>query len=184
VGAGARGHARGRGRRPGARARVDLAFSIGQREADLLRLQLNQYAEIPQYKLDPEVWEQLAEADATGRRMRHGDPPPPEQRRTWVEVPVVGATRRRIERQREAAIAAGVTVLLFDRDSGLPWTMPNLEAGQRRFIRRFAELRQVAIDDAARPARTSSPARSRSCSFAISAAPRWCSWASSGSPTS
>jgi hypothetical protein len=55
---------------------------------------------------------------------------------------------RRVEAQVAAAKAAGVTSLLFDRASGLPWTQPNLEAGQRRFIRRFAEIRQAAIDAA------------------------------------
>jgi hypothetical protein len=127
---------------------VDLAFSIGQREADLLRLQVNQYAEIPHYKLDPEVWEQLAEADATGRRCVMGIRLRQNKGRTWVEVPVVGATRRRIEAQIAAATEAGkvgVTMLLFDHESRRPWTQPNLVAGQRRFIRRFAELRTAAI---------------------------------------
>jgi hypothetical protein len=127
---------------------IDLAFSIGQREADLLRLQLNQYVEIPHYKMDPEVWEQLAEATkafderrcVAGIRLRQG------KGKVWIEVPVVGATRRRIETQFERARAAGVTCLLFDDDSKLPWTHPNMEAGQRRFIRRFGELRQWAID--------------------------------------
>jgi hypothetical protein len=124
---------------------VDLAFSIGQREADLLKLSVSQYAEIPRYKMDPEVWEQLAEPDATGHRTVMGIRLRQAKGRTWVEVPVVGATRRRIEAQAAAALKAGVTVLLFDRASGLPWTHPNAEAGQRRFIRRFAELRAAAI---------------------------------------
>lgn len=126
---------------------VDLAFSIGQREADLLKLQIGQYAEIPHYKMDPEVWEQLAEAtDAfdkrrvvAGIRIRQG------KGKVWIEVPIVGATRRRVEAQIAAAKEANTTSLLFDPDTRLPWTQPNLEAGQRRFIRRFAELRQAAI---------------------------------------
>jgi hypothetical protein len=130
---------------------VDLAFSIGQREADLLKLQLSQFVEIPHYKMDPEVWEQLAEAtDAfdkrrvvAGIRIRQG------KGSVWIEVPIVGATRARVEAQVAAAKTANTTSLLFDAGSGLPWTQPNLEAGQRRFIRRFAELRQAAVAAAA-----------------------------------
>jgi hypothetical protein len=124
---------------------VDLAFSIGQREADLLRLQLNQYVEIPAFKMDPEVYAQLAEPDANGRACVMGIRIRQAKGKRWIEVPVVGDTRRRVEAQAKAARAAGVTCLLFDRASGLPWTMPNLDAGQRRFIRRIAELRAAAI---------------------------------------
>lgn len=124
---------------------IDLAFSIGQREADLIRLQRDQYVEIPRYKLDPEVYEQLAEVDGTGRRTVMGIRIRQAKGKRWIEVPVVGETRRRIETQLEAGRKAGVTTLLFDRSSGLPWTFPNLAAGQRRFIRRFAELRELAI---------------------------------------
>lgn len=124
---------------------IDLAFSIGQREADLLRLQLSQYVEIPHFKIDPEVYAQLAEPDSQGRPCVMGIRIRQAKGKRWIEVPVVGETRRRIEAQVAAAKAAGVTCLLFDRASGLPWTMPSLEAGQRRFIRRFAELRDAAI---------------------------------------
>jgi hypothetical protein len=135
---------------PAMQLAVDLAFSIGQREADLLKLQIGQYAEIPHYKMDPEVWEQLAEAtDAfdrrrcvAGIRLRQN------KGQRWVEVPIVGETRRRVEAQVAAAKDAKTTSLLFDAATGLPWTQPNVEAGQRRFIRRFGELRQAAIDAA------------------------------------
>ena len=127
---------------------IDLAFSIGQREADLLRLQIGQYVEIPHFKMDPEVWEQLAERTeafdkrrvVAGIRIRQG------KGKVWIEVPVVGATRRRLEAQVAAASKAATTSLLFDQATGLPWTQPNLESGQRRFIRRFGELRAVAIE--------------------------------------
>jgi hypothetical protein len=130
---------------------IDLAFSIGQREADLLRLQLSQYVEIPHYKLDAEVFEQLAEATEAfdKRRVVAGIRLRQNKGKVWVEVPVVGETRRRIEAQIARSRAASVTCLLFDDDSKLPWTNPNLDAGQRRFIRRFAELRQWAISIAA-----------------------------------
>jgi hypothetical protein len=55
VAAGARGGAARRGGRqdPCLELAIDLAFSIGQREADLLRLQIGQYVEIPHYKWIP-----------------------------------------------------------------------------------------------------------------------------------
>jgi hypothetical protein len=135
---------------PALQLAVDLAFSIGQREADLLRLQLNQVVEIPHYKLDLEVWEQLAEAsEPGGTRTVKGIRLRQAKGQRWIEVPIVGETRRRVEAQVAAAKDAGTTSLLFDRATGLPWTMPNLEAGQRRFIRRFAELRTTAIAAAA-----------------------------------
>lgn len=124
---------------------IDLAFSIGQREADLIRLQLNAYVEIPKYKVDPDDWQQLAEADATGARTLMGIRVRQSKGKRWIEVPVVGDTRRRVEAQIAAARAAGVTTLLFDARSQRPWTMPNLEAGQTRFIRRFADVRAAAI---------------------------------------
>jgi hypothetical protein len=83
----------------------------------------------PAYKMDPEVWEQLAEATGVRRpprRRRH--PPSPEQGQDVGR----GAGRRRhprrVEAQIAAAKAAGVTSLLFDRATGLPWTQPNLES--------------------------------------------------------
>lgn len=132
---------------------IDLAFSIGQREADLLKLQLSQYVEVPLYKMDGDVHATLGQVavpafagrpgyvpgDVRGIRIRQG------KGKRWVEVPVVGATRARIEAAHAAALEAGVTCLLFDRDRGLPWTMPNLQAGAKRFNRRFLELRGAAI---------------------------------------
>jgi hypothetical protein len=166
---------------------IDLAFSIGQREADLLlKLQIGQYAEIPHYKMDPEVYEQLAEAtDAfdqrrvvAGIRIRQG------KGKVWIEVPIVGATRARVEAQIAAAKAAGVTSLLFDAHRPAV-DQPNLEAGQRRFIRRFAELRDVAIESRGHRAPMTMPGPAlEPCSSATSAAPPSCSWASSASPTS
>ncbi len=127
---------------------IDLAFSIGQREADLLRLQLGQYVEIPAYKMDPEVHAQLVEPDLSGRPCVMGIRLRQKKGKTWIEVPVVGATRRRIEAQIAEAKRLGLTTLLFDRARGLPWTMPTLDTGQRRFIGRFGELRDTAIASA------------------------------------
>jgi hypothetical protein len=99
--------------------------------------------------MDPEVYAQLAEPDASGRSCVMGIRIRQNKGKRWIEVPVVDQTRRRIEAQVAAAKAAGVTLLLFDGSTGLPWTHPNPEAGQRRFIRDFAELRSAAIAAAA-----------------------------------
>lgn len=128
---------------------VDLAFSIGQREADLLKMQIGQYVEVPHFKMDPDVYAQLAEPNSEGRRCVMGIRLRQGKGKVWIEVPIVGRTRARVEAQVAAAKAAGVTSLLFDRSTGLPWTMPNLESGQRRFIRRVGELRAAAVAAAA-----------------------------------
>jgi hypothetical protein len=132
---------------------IDLAFQTGQREADLLRTIVSQYQLIPRYKMDPDVHDTLAAVpvpaiagraayapgDVWGIRLRTA------KGKRWVEVPVVGVTRARVEAAIAAAKAKGLTTLLFDESSSTTWTSPNPEAGQRRFIRRFAELRSAAI---------------------------------------
>lgn len=141
---------------------VDLAFSIGQREADLLRLPLTAWQEVPPYKIeDLETYALLAAVpvpayggrpacqpgNVMGIRLRTS------KTRRWVEVPIVGLTRARLEWAIERAKAAGCTTLLIDEPApgeagaypARPWTAPNPEAGQRRFIRRFAALREAAI---------------------------------------
>jgi len=125
---------------------IDLAFQIGQREADLLKLSIAQYVEIPRYKLDPDVAAALAGADGrvTGIRLRQA------KGKRWVEIPVVGATRAAIEREIAAARKAGRTTLLWDEERKATWGAPSPEAGQRYFIRRFAELRADAAAAAAK----------------------------------
>ena len=124
---------------------IDLAFQLGQREADLLKLSIAQYAEVPAWKLDPDVRAALAGADGKvmGIRLRQA------KGKRWVEIPVVGATRAMIEAEIAKARKAGRTTLLWDEESGTTWGTPSSEAGQRRFIRRFAELRAAAIATAA-----------------------------------
>lgn len=151
---------------PGMEVAITLAYSIGQREADLLRTAISQYAEIPSYKMDPDVWETLsrvevpayggrpayAPGDVKGIRLRQS------KGKRWIEVPIVGAERARVEAAVARAKAAGVTTLLFDDRRPpenhpaaegwrpRPWTVPNAKAGQRRFIKRFAALRQATIE--------------------------------------
>lgn len=132
---------------------IDLAFQIGQREADLLRLQLRQYEAIPHYKMDAEVYASLSQVPVPAYGDRDGYGPGDvwgitvrqNKGKRWVEVPIVGITRARVEAAIAAAKSADVTCILFDRDRGLPWTQPSIETGQRRFIRRFGEMRASAI---------------------------------------
>lgn len=144
---------------------IDLAYSIGQREADLLRLAQSQYVVIPSFKMDPDVWASLSAVpvpavdgqagyvpgDVRGIRIRQS------KGKRWVEVPIVGAVRARVEASIVRARAGGCTTILVDRQAPpeghwaargwrpRPWTAPDLAAGQRRFIRRFADLRSAAI---------------------------------------
>lgn len=145
---------------------IALAFSIGQREADLLRLAQSQYVEIPAYKVEDVATFELLRAipvpaydgrpayvpgDLRGIRIRQS------KGKRWVEVPIVGAVRARVEASIARARARGCTTILVDRLAPpethpaakgwrpRPWTAPNAEAGQRRFIRRFAELRVATI---------------------------------------
>jgi hypothetical protein len=126
---------------------VDLAFSIGQREATCSACSSINMSRSPRTRWTPRSTRSSPSPTcATGRRpCVMGIRIRQAKGKRWIEVPVVGDTRRRVEAQAAAARAAGVTCLLFDRATGLPWTMPNLEAGQRRFIRRIAELRSAAI---------------------------------------
>lgn len=132
---------------------IDLAYRIGQREADLLRNRINQYAEIPAYKMDPEVFDQLSRVpvpafagrpgyipgDVKGIRLRQN------KTKVWLEVPVVGLTRARIEAAIEKAKEGERITLLYNMETSLPWTHPNERTGQEYFIRRFAALRAAAI---------------------------------------
>jgi hypothetical protein len=136
---------------------IDLAFQIGQREADLLKLILTQWQPVPAYKMDPEVWQMLSSVpvpafggrpgyvpgDVWGIRLRQG------KTKRWVEVPVVGLTRARIEAAIADAKERRMTSLLFDERRSASWCAPNERAGQQRFQDRFAELRGQAIAAAA-----------------------------------
>ncbi|HEY0149894.1 MAG TPA: hypothetical protein VGB70_12935 [Allosphingosinicella sp.] len=139
---------------PSLQLAVDLAFQIGQREADLLKLMQTQWVEIPRHKMDADVFEALSAVpvpalagragyvphDVRGIRLRQN------KGKRWVEVPVVGLTRARIEAEIARARGFGLATLLFDEEHEIrPWSFPNIRAGQTRFIRRFADLRAAAI---------------------------------------
>lgn len=135
---------------------IDLAFSIGQREADLLKLIISQYQPIPPYKIDPDVLATLAAVpvptigdrrgyvpgDVWGIRIRQG------KTKRWIEVPVVGLTRARIEHAIADAKQRSLATLLFDQRGGSSWGAPNPASGQQRFQDRFAGYRRAAIEAA------------------------------------
>lgn len=131
---------------PGLALAILLARESAQREADLLTLSIRQWLVIPRHKLNPEDWERLAEpnpdgaADVRGIRVRQG------KTKRWIEVPIVGETRRLIEQAVADARAASSTVLLLERRqefdgvqrSGDTWLEPFTET---RFQRAIAALR-------------------------------------------
>lgn len=128
---------------PGMGDAIMLGFAIGQREADLLALVRSQWTIIPRHKIQASDWEALAAmaSDNTVRGLRL------RQFKTsaWVEVPVVGQDRNRIE----AALARGqswasLNILNDDKNQG-PF---HGDGGQRRFQRRWEAVREACAIDA------------------------------------
>ena len=99
---------------PGLALGIRLGREIGQREADILKLVISRWIEIPRHKLNPADWDALAEpgADGTlsvwGVRLRQG------KTNRWVEIPMVGATRRMLETAITDARAMGTTIILHE----------------------------------------------------------------------
>ncbi|CAN5558015.1 site-specific integrase [soil metagenome] len=128
-----------------------LGWSTGQRESDLLRTLLSQYVEIPAYKLDPEVHASLAamapDSRVMGVRLRQG------KGKKWIEVPVIGDVRQRIEAAIAAARALGLTTILYNERDGRPWSTAEHKeylARQTIFQRRIAQYREAAAAIAAK----------------------------------
>lgn len=122
---------------------IMLGFATGQREEDLLTLIHSHYVPIPPHKMQPQDYEALAATapDGIPRGIRL------EQRKTgaWVEVPVVGNTRWAIETAIANAQAnASTTILLDDTRRTEAGTLATYagDAGQTRFQRDFAEIRE------------------------------------------
>lgn len=113
---------------------IHLGREIGQREADLLALSQRQWVIIPQHKLGPSLWEQLAEPEEDGTRTVRGMRLRQGKTKRWIEVPVVGATRRLVERCIGAARAANSTLILIDEETRTGWTAT-------RFQRAIADRR-------------------------------------------
>jgi hypothetical protein len=144
---------------------IMLGFGIGQREQDLLALTVPKYVPIPEHKMQPEDFATLAglahDGVPRGLRVRQ------LKTRAWIEVPVVGETRRRLEAAIERAKAAGQMLVILDDTRGAQVAdpqggpqaqrdstrrIPGLyagEAGQTRFQRDFADIREAAATAAA-----------------------------------
>lgn len=118
---------------------IVLGYAIGQREADLLALTIPQFVALPDHKMQPEDYATLSAAapDGVPRGIRI------RQAKTgaWIEVPVVGDVRRRIETAIAASRTAGVVTVLRDDTREAQYAG---KAGQTRFQRDFAAIREKA----------------------------------------
>lgn len=124
---------------------VMLGYAIGQREGDILKITVPKWVALPEHKMQPEDYAVLAAAapDGTPRgiRIRQG------KTQAWIEVPVTGSVRRRVEANIERAKAAGRFELILDDTRGN--TAYAGESGTTRFQRDFAKIRDTAATRAA-----------------------------------
>lgn len=124
---------------------IMLGFATGQREEDYLAATQNQYVILQPHDMQPEDYRTLQaiapDGVVRGLRIRQ------QKTRAWVAVPVVGNVRWAIENNIENARAAGATTILLDdtrrTDTGAIATYHG-KAGQTRFQRDFAEIRDWA----------------------------------------
>lgn len=132
--------------RPNMAAAIILAYTIGQREEDLLKLLQTRYDEIQQFEADdPAVYERLVAREPDGRlfgvRVRQG------KTDRWVGVPVTGDARKHLEAGVLAARAKGLTTILFDERREQTWTAPDRTERRTRqmyFQRSFSSIRLAA----------------------------------------
>jgi hypothetical protein len=123
---------------------IVLGYAIGQREADILQTVIPQYVVLPAHKMQPEDYATLAAAapDNIPRGIRI------RQNKTgaWIEVPVTGDTRRRLEANIERARAAERLNMILDdtRTEADRVAIYAGTSGQTRFIRDFADVREAA----------------------------------------
>lgn len=132
---------------------IMLGYAIGQREADLLEITIPQWVELPAHKMQPEDFAVLAAAapDGTPRGIRI------RQNKTgaWIEVPVVGEVRERVEANIARAKAGGRFEIILDdtrritdrrTEKGTTGQLAAYQdsAGITRFQRDFAEIREAA----------------------------------------
>lgn len=119
---------------------LELFEHLGQREADMLKLQASQWREIK--NLPAEEREILAHADGPdagkvmGFFVRQG------KTQRWVGVPIAGELRRKVEAQiaSNRARDVAVTTILVNQSSGRPWS-------KRYFIDRFNAAKDHAVAD-------------------------------------
>lgn len=133
-------------------AAMILAWTIGQREEDLLKLVQTRYTELQSYEADdPAVYARLAAREPDGRvmgiRLRQG------KTNRWVGVPIVGDARRQVETALVGARKLGLTTILYDEERDRTWTAPERVdrlTRQAQFQRRFAAIRAKAAETATR----------------------------------
>jgi len=134
--------------RPNMAAAMILAWSIGQREEDLLKLLQTRYDEIQLFEADdPAVYARLASREPDGRvmgvRLRQG------KTNLWVGVPVTGDARAQMDVAIAAARAKGLTTILFDEDREQTWTATDRKERairQMYFQRAFSAIRAHAAE--------------------------------------
>ncbi|WP_341209831.1 site-specific integrase [uncultured Sphingomonas sp.] len=133
-------------KRPNMAAAMILAWTIGQREEDLLKLVQTRYTELAAYEADdPAVYARIAAREPDGRvmgvRLRQG------KTDRWVGVPVTGEARAHLEKALVGARALGLATILYDEDRERTWTAQKLVDRQTRaaqFQRSFAAIREKA----------------------------------------
>lgn len=123
---------------------IVLGFAIGQREGDLLALTQTKFVEIPRHKMQAEDYDQLVASAADDRVM--GFRVRQKKTRAWVEVPVIGDVRARVEAAIARARAGRSAAILLDDTRGTDGhaALYHGEAGQTRFQRDFADIREAA----------------------------------------
>lgn len=134
--------------RPNMAAAMILAWTIGQREEDLLKLLQNRYAELEPFEADdPAVYARLAAREPDGRvmgvRLRQG------KTNRWIGVPVTGDARQRLEAAIAAARERKLTTILFDEERDRTWTSANLSEKRTRqahFQRSYGAIRDKAVE--------------------------------------
>lgn len=135
--------------RPNMAAAMILAWTVGQRQEDLLKLVQTRYDEIKPYEADdPAVYARLAAREPDGRvmgiRLRQG------KTNRWVGVPIVGEARQQLEAAVAGARALDLTTILYDEERGRIWTAaskPERRTRQAHFQRSFAAIRERAAAD-------------------------------------
>lgn len=99
---------------PGLALALRIGRETGQREGDVMKLVISRWIELPRHKLNPDDWDALAEPGPDGVRsvwairLRQG------KTNRWVEIPIVGQTRRMMETAIADAKARGTTVILHE----------------------------------------------------------------------
>lgn len=125
---------------------IMLGFATGQREADYLAMTQAQYVAIPAHKMQPEDYRALAahtpDGIVRGIRLRQN------KTKAWIEIPVTGLVRWALEANCETARALSSTMIVLDdirHEPGKPAATFKGAAGQTRFQRDFADVREWAI---------------------------------------